>query len=145
MDSSSTNEVAHDFPPYFKVYKDGRIEWYTAVITVDARHDPSTGVQSKDVVISSETSVKARIFILKIDGPDRKQPVFVHYHGGVYVLSSTECDDDPKLNPEVDVNLKSMVGDRVLVCVAEKDLIRDRGLAYCDILLKSEWHGSGVL
>ncbi|KAK1560105.1 hypothetical protein Q3G72_022193 [Acer saccharum] len=88
MDSSSTNEVAHDFPPYFKVYKDDRIERYTAVITVDARHDPSTGVQSKDVVISSETSVKARIFIPKIDGSNRKLPVFVHYHGGGFCVGS---------------------------------------------------------
>ncbi|KAK0571109.1 hypothetical protein LWI29_011250 [Acer saccharum] len=56
--------------------------------------------------------------------------------------SSTGRDDDPKLNPEVDVNLKSMVGDRVLVCAVEKDLIRDRGLAYYDVLLKSEWNGN---
>ncbi|KAK4849065.1 hypothetical protein QYF36_020386 [Acer negundo] len=33
-------------------------------------------------MISLETDVKAHIFIPKIDGPDRKLPVFVHYHGG---------------------------------------------------------------
>ncbi|KAK4849119.1 hypothetical protein QYF36_021074 [Acer negundo] len=55
---------------------------------------------------------------------------------GLKLNSGTGRDDDPKLNPVVDVNLKSMVGDRVLVCVAEKDLIRDRGLAYYDILLR---------
>ncbi|KAK3195746.1 hypothetical protein Dsin_027056 [Dipteronia sinensis] len=235
--------------------------------TVDAGHDPCTGVQSKDVVISLETGVKARIFIPKINGLDRKLPVFIHYHGGGFcagsalgmraknVLTSlvskanimaisieyrlapehplpiayedswaglqwvathsnglgpepwlndhadvgrvflggesaganiahfvavrtgtiglaaglkiqgllvvhpffggkepakmykflypgsTGCDDDPKLNPEVDPNLKSMVGDRLLVCVAEKDWLRNRGLAYYETLNKSGWNG----
>ncbi|TXG64361.1 hypothetical protein EZV62_011355 [Acer yangbiense] len=78
MDSSSTNEVAHDFPPYFKVYKDGRIERYTAVVTVDACHDPSTGVQSKDVMISSETVSKANIIAISIEyrlAPEHPLPI----------------------------------------------------------------------
>ncbi|TXG64358.1 hypothetical protein EZV62_011352 [Acer yangbiense] len=84
MDSSSTNEVAHDFSPYFKVYKDDRIERYTAVITVDAGHD---------LVILLETGIKAHIFISKIDGPDRKLPVFVHNHGrGFCVGSALGCE-----------------------------------------------------
>ncbi|KAK1560891.1 hypothetical protein Q3G72_031980 [Acer saccharum] len=269
MDSISTNEITHNFPPFFKVYKDGRVERYMVFETADAGHDPSTGVQSKDVVISPETGVKARIFIPKIDGPIRKLPVFVHYHGGgfcagsamgkrgktmltalvskaniiaisieyrlapehplpiayedswaglqwvathtnglgpepwlnsyadlgrvflggesaganiahfvaiqagtiglaagglkiqgllivhpffggkepdemykVMCPNSTGCDDDPKLNPEVDPNLKSMAGDRVLVCVAEKDWLRNRGVAYYEILNKSGWNGN---
>ncbi|KAL5788398.1 hypothetical protein ACOSP7_005347 [Xanthoceras sorbifolium] len=271
MDSSSTNEITHDFPPFFKVYKDGSVERYMVFETVDAGHDAITGVQSKDVVISSETGVKARIFIPKIDGPDRKLPLFVHYHGGGFCIgsalgmrtkhmltsfvskgnimaisvdyrlapehtlpiayedswaglqwvathsnglgpepwlndhadlgrvflggesaganiahfvavragttttglaglkvdgllivhpffggkepdkmykflcpSSTGCDDDPRLNPEVDPNLKSMVADRVLVCVAEKDWLRNRGVAYYETLRKSSngWNGN---
>ncbi|KAI9180779.1 hypothetical protein LWI28_008094 [Acer negundo] len=234
MDSISTNEITHNFPPFFKVYKDGRVERYMMFETADAGHDPSTGVQSKDVVISPETGVKARIFIPKIDGSINKLPVFVHYHGGGFCAgsamgkrdswaglqwvathtnglgpepwlnnhadlgrvflggesaganiahfeavragtiglvaglkiqgllivhpffvvkepdkmykflcpSSTGCNDDPKLNPEVDPNLKSTAGDRVLVCVAEKDWLRNRGVAYYEILNKSGWNGN---
>ncbi|KAK1560178.1 hypothetical protein Q3G72_023243 [Acer saccharum] len=364
MDSNSGSaDITHNFPPFFKVHKDGRIERYAVFQHAPAGLDPTTGIESKDVVVSPDTGVKARIFLPKINGPDQKLPLIVHYHGGGFCLgsaldlpfkffltslaaqanavaitidyrlapehhlpaahndswaglqwvashangqgpeswlnehvdfgrvylvgesaganiasyvaikagvtglaglniigtllvhpyfgvkepdrmyefmcptstgfdndpiinpavdpnlkmlksdkvlvcvaekdslrnrggesvganiahflavragtsigfaglkieglvmvhpffgatkeldkiiemykfmypSSTGRDDDPKLNPEVDVNLKSMVGDRVLVCAAEKDLIRDRGLAYYDVLLKSEWNGN---
>ncbi|KAK2665133.1 hypothetical protein Ddye_003707 [Dipteronia dyeriana] len=69
-DGDKSHYFDYPIPNDPKVYKDDRIERYTSVITVDPRHDPSMGVQSKDVMISSETSVKARIFIQKIDGPD---------------------------------------------------------------------------
>ncbi|KAK2665125.1 hypothetical protein Ddye_003699 [Dipteronia dyeriana] len=42
MDSISTNEIIGDIPPFFKVYKDGRVERYTVFETVEAGHDPST-------------------------------------------------------------------------------------------------------
>ncbi|KAJ0010919.1 hypothetical protein Pint_34452 [Pistacia integerrima] len=269
MDSSST-EISHDFPPFFKVYKDGRVERYQ-ILDGGAKHiptglDPTPGVQSKDVVVSSDTGVKARIFLPKIDGPGKKFPLLVHYHGGGFCLgspfdsisqnfltylvthanfiaisidyrlapehplpiayddslaglqwiathsngsgpepwlneyadlgrvflvgesaganiahyvavqagtigleglkingvlivhpffggkevdkmykylcpSSSGCDDDPKLNPGVDPNLKNMACDRVLVCVAGKDWLRNRGEAYYETLAESEWGG----
>ncbi|KAK3195722.1 hypothetical protein Dsin_027032 [Dipteronia sinensis] len=55
--------------------------------------------------------------------------------------TSSAGDDDPKLNPGVDPNLKDMGCDRVLVCVAEKDWLKNRGVAYYDTLGKSEWGG----
>lgn len=270
MDSSSNSEISHDFPPFFKVYKDGRVERYTildgAPKHVPAGLEPVPGIQSKDVVVSSETGVKARIFLPKIDGPGERFPVLVHYHGGGFCLgspfdsasqnfltylvthanaiaisidyrlapehplpiayddslaalqwiashsegsgpepwlneyadlgrvflvgesaganiahyvavqagtigldglkingvlivhpffggkevdkmykylcpTSSGRDDDPKLNPGVDPNLKNMGCDRVLVCVAEKDWLRNRGEAYYETLAKSEWGG----
>ncbi|KAG5548120.1 hypothetical protein RHGRI_013726 [Rhododendron griersonianum] len=52
--------------------------------------DPQSGVESKDVVISPETGVKARIFLPKIDGPDQtKLPLLVHYHGGAFCVGSS--------------------------------------------------------
>ncbi|KAH9695653.1 Abhydrolase 3 domain-containing protein [Citrus sinensis] len=267
MDSGDS-EITHNFRPYFKVYKDGRVERYRVFQSVDAGIDPTTGVQSKDVIITPETGVKARIFLPKINGPDQKLPVLVHYHGGAFCLGSafgvmskhfltslvsqaniiaisvdyrlapehplpiayddswaglhwvaahsnglgpepwlndhadlgrvflagesaganiahyvavqagatklasikihgllivhpffgaeepdelykylcpgsSGSDDDPKLNPAVDPNLKNMAaGDRVLVCVAEKDGLRNRGVAYCETLAKSERGGN---
>lgn len=263
--ASNTEQVTHDFPPYFKVYKDGTIERYLNTVYVPPGLDTATGVQSKDVVVSPETGVKARIFIPKIDGPPQKLPLLVHYHGGAfsiasafdtngtnyltslvshgniiavsidyrlapehplpigyddswaalqwvathsngsgpepwlnkyadpgqvflegesaganiahhvavraggtglaglkitgvlavhpffgvkqhgalykYVCPSSDLDDDPNLNPEVDPNLKKMACKRVLVCVAENDELRDRGGAYYGTLAKSEWGG----
>ena len=48
--------------------------------------DSKTGVQTNDVVVSPESGVSARPFIPKINGPDQKFPLVVHYHGGSSVL-----------------------------------------------------------
>ncbi|KAM3742927.1 hypothetical protein ACB098_07G105200 [Castanea mollissima] len=268
MDSSN-NETTHEFPPYFKVYKDGRIERYPdrfgkegQGLVVPTGLDSKTGVQTKDVVVSPESGVSARLFIPKINGPDQKFPLVVHYHGGgfctgspfmkifhnflvslaseanVFVISvdyrlapdhplpvahedswaamrwisahSNGQGPEPWLNqyadfgrvfvagesaganiahyvavqagatglagpnvigsilvhpyfggkepdkmidymyptkdrimyPEVDPNLSKMGGKKVLVCVAEKDWLKDDGVGYCETLRKSGWNGS---
>ncbi|KAJ4716353.1 Alpha/beta hydrolase-3 [Melia azedarach] len=272
MDSTKIeNEISHDFPPFFKVHKDGRVERYPFLESLSKCTppglDPKTAVQSKDVVISPKTGVKARIFVPKVlDGQGQKLPLLVHYHGGGFCLgspldtitrdfltyfvtqaniiaisidyrlapehplpiayddswaglqwvashsngtgpepwlnehadfgrvflagesaganiahyvavqagasrlaglkiigvlivhpyfgcekpdelykymcpTSSGCDDDPKLNPGVDPNLKSMGCSRVLVCVAEKDWLKNRGIGYYETLAKSEWKG----
>ncbi|XP_044488191.1 probable carboxylesterase 4, mitochondrial [Mangifera indica] len=263
---SSSKEIIHDFPPFFKVYKDGTIERYIIADYVPTGLDPTTGIQTKDVVISPETGVKVRLFITKLDGPNKKLPVVVHFHGGGFSIgsafdtpannflkflvsqveiiaisidyrlgpenllpiayndsweglqwvashslglgpepwlneyadlgqvflagesaganiahhvairagttglvgskvigalivhpffvgkevdemykyicpTSSGCDDDPKLNPSVDPNLKSMGCDKVLVFVAEKDRLRNLGVGYYESLVNSEWPG----
>ncbi|GKV22468.1 hypothetical protein SLEP1_g32337 [Rubroshorea leprosula] len=267
---STTNDLVHEFPPFLKVYKDGRVERYAFMGTdpIPAGLDPKTGVQSKDVVISPETGVKARIFMPKIDQPGQKLPLLIHYHGGgfcigsaldnvawnflTYLVSlgnmmaisveyrlapehplpiayddswaglqwvashfngsgpepwinehadlnrvfllgesagatithdvavragavglvglkvvgilmvhpffggketdemykylcptSSGRDDDPRLNPVVDPNLGKMACQRVMVFVAEKDWLRNRGQAYYETLGKSGWGGTG--
>ncbi|XWS62883.1 hypothetical protein CRYUN_Cryun06bG0048800 [Craigia yunnanensis] len=264
---SSTHEIIHDCPPFFKVFKDGRVERYIVTEPAMAGLDPKTGVQSKDVVVSP--GVRARIFMPEIRSPGRKLPLLVHYHGGgfsvgsafdtltqkmvtplviqanIIVISidyrlapehllpiahddswaglqwvathangqgpepwlnekadlgrvflsgesaganiahyvavqagatklvglkiigmlivhpffgsketneynmykyicptSTGFNHDPKLNPEVDPNLKQMACDKVIVLVAEKDRLRSRGEAYYETLVKSEWGGN---
>ncbi|XP_022727027.1 2-hydroxyisoflavanone dehydratase-like [Durio zibethinus] len=76
----STNEIIKDFSPFFRVFKDGRVERHFVMEPATARLDPKTGVQSKDVVVSP--GVRARIFMPEIRSPDRKLPLLVHYHGG---------------------------------------------------------------
>ncbi|KAH7865956.1 hypothetical protein Vadar_013585 [Vaccinium darrowii] len=87
---SNTDEIAHKFPPFFQVHKDGRVERFMNSVFVPPTIDPQTGVESKDVLISPETGVKARIFLPKINGPDpiKKLPLVVHYHGGGFCLAS---------------------------------------------------------
>jgi acetyl esterase/lipase len=263
---SSINQTTHEFPPYFKVHRDGRIERYGVPDYFSTGLDPKTQVQSKDVVVLSESGVSARLFLPKVNGPDRKLPLVVHYHGGGFCIGSpfvetfhnfllslasaanavvisvdyrlapehplpTAHEDawaslqwiathskgkgpdpwlneyadfgrvflagesaganiahyvavqagatgldgpniigllmvhpffggkepskmygfmcptsagfrDPIIYPAVDPKLPSMAGAKVLVCLAEKDSLRDRGLDYCETLSKSGWGGT---
>jgi A/G-specific adenine glycosylase len=266
FDMDNSNEITHDFSPFFKVYKDGRIERSLVLEDLPAGLDPETGVLSKDVVISPDSGVKARIFIPEIVGSDQKLPLLVHYHGGGFCVgsafhiltknvltpivsrgnviaisidyrlapehllpiayndswdglewiaghsnglgpepwlnnhvdfgkvfltgesaganiahylavqvgangwaglklagvilvhpffgykdvdemhkylcpTSSGGDDDPRLNPAVDPNLSKMGCQKALVCVAEKDFLRDRGEAYYKTLATSGWPG----
>ncbi|KAK9988326.1 hypothetical protein SO802_028565 [Lithocarpus litseifolius] len=49
---------------------------------------------------------------------------------------------DPILYPEVDLNLSKMAGKKMLVCVAEKDWLKDTGVGYCATSRKSGWNAS---
>lgn len=49
--------------------------------------------------------------------------------------------DDPWINPAQDPSLSRLGCERVLIFVAEKDVLRDRGLYYKELLEKSGWHG----
>ncbi|PIA56395.1 hypothetical protein AQUCO_00700607v1 [Aquilegia coerulea] len=59
------------------------------------------------------------------------------------VSLSAPNKDDPRINP-VGADAPSLSGlgcKRVLVCVAEKDIFRDRGWLYCETLRKCGWTG----
>ncbi|RZC83401.1 hypothetical protein C5167_046186 [Papaver somniferum] len=49
--------------------------------------------------------------------------------------------DDPLINPCKDTNLSSLGCRRLLVFVAEEDLVRDRGWLYYETLRNSKWNG----
>ncbi|KAE9447205.1 hypothetical protein C3L33_20905, partial [Rhododendron williamsianum] len=49
--------------------------------------------------------------------------------------------DDPLFNPGKDPNISKMGCGKVLVCVGEKDVLRDRGWYYKEELVKSGWGG----
>lgn len=60
-----------------------------------------------------------------------------------FVCPSRPDNDDPWVNPMVD-GAPSLVGlkcGRVLVCVAGKDILRDRGRLYYEVLGRSGWPG----
>ena len=62
--ASSDSEIAKEFR-FFWVYKDGRVELFEPDCEkIPPSDDPTTGIWSKDVVISSEPPVSGRIFIL---------------------------------------------------------------------------------
>ncbi|KAH9617650.1 hypothetical protein KSS87_012245, partial [Heliosperma pusillum] len=53
---------------------------------------------------------------------------------------TTGCDD-PWINPGMDPEISELAGEKVLVFVAEQDTLRDRGVLYKDLLVKSGWKG----
>jgi hypothetical protein len=66
MDSISStidNEVAIDLTPLIKLYKSGRVERLMGEEVVPPSFDPTTNVESKDVIISKEHNISARLFI----------------------------------------------------------------------------------
>uniref|UniRef100_A0A0E0LVW5 Alpha/beta hydrolase fold-3 domain-containing protein n=1 Tax=Oryza punctata TaxID=4537 RepID=A0A0E0LVW5_ORYPU len=60
---------------------------------------------------------------------------------------TTTGEDDPLINPLVDgaPALDALACDRVLVCIGEGDVLRDRGRAYYDRLTSSGWRGEAEI
>uniref|UniRef100_A0A0E0QK89 Alpha/beta hydrolase fold-3 domain-containing protein n=1 Tax=Oryza rufipogon TaxID=4529 RepID=A0A0E0QK89_ORYRU len=60
---------------------------------------------------------------------------------------ATTGEDDPLINPLVDGApvLDALACDRVLVCIGEGDVLRDRGRAYYDRLTSSGWRGEAEI
>lgn len=88
MDSS--NEIAHDFSPLLRIYKDGRVERLLGTATVPPSDpDPSTGVSSKDILICPSTGLSARLYLPKPPHPPpHKLPILVYFHGGGFCIES---------------------------------------------------------
>ncbi|KAK1431224.1 hypothetical protein QVD17_14526 [Tagetes erecta] len=87
---ASSTEIAHDFSPLIRVYKDGRVERQFTTPRLPPSTDPVTGVQSKDIFISPNPEVKSRIFLPKInpDDPPKKLPLIIYVHGGGFCIGS---------------------------------------------------------
>ncbi|XP_045833088.1 probable carboxylesterase 12 [Trifolium pratense] len=91
MDSNSTinNEIAIDIPPILRVYKNGHVENLMSEEIVPPSLDPTTKVESKDVVISKEHNISARLFIPKTTyPPTQKLPIFIYFHGGAFCIET---------------------------------------------------------
>nr|XP_043626907.1 probable carboxylesterase 7 [Erigeron canadensis] len=87
MDTSA-EEIAMDIPNLVRVYKDGHFEKFYVPDIVPTGIDPSTGVNSKDVVYSPETNMFVRLYIPKNATPTRKLPLLIFFHGGGFIIES---------------------------------------------------------
>ena len=88
--ASTDSEIAKEFR-FFRVYIDGRVELFEPDCEkIPPSDDPTTGVRSKDVVISSEPPVSARIFIAyEAQNPNQKKlPLLFYVHGGGFCRRS---------------------------------------------------------
>ncbi|XP_050235994.1 2-hydroxyisoflavanone dehydratase-like [Mercurialis annua] len=86
---TETKEVAKEFR-FFNVYKDGTVDlFFKNWKTVPPSDDPVTGVRSKDVTISTQPPVSARIFLPKLQNLNQnKNPVLFYIHGGGFSMMS---------------------------------------------------------
>ncbi|XP_051146222.1 2-hydroxyisoflavanone dehydratase-like [Andrographis paniculata] len=90
MSSSATSgDILHDFTPILRHYKDGRIERLMGAAAVPPSLDPTTGVQSKDVQISPDLPLSARLYLPKTAAaPATKLPLLFYFHGGAFLIES---------------------------------------------------------
>nr|GEX78586.1 probable carboxylesterase 2 [Tanacetum cinerariifolium] len=84
---------------FLKVHDDGRCERFVGTTILPSGVDPLTGVHSKDIVISPETNLNARIYVPKNATKGRKLPILIYYHGGGFVVDSPRSTTyQPALN-----------------------------------------------
>lgn len=91
MDPNSApddDQILRNFHPWFRLYKDGRVQRLMGEDKVPAGIDPVTGVQSKDITINPETGLSARMFLPKAAGTAEKLPLLIYIHGGAFCICS---------------------------------------------------------
>lgn len=95
MDSTKpSSEIAHDFSPLIRVYKDGKVERLVGNDTVPPSFDPKTNVDSKDVVYSppnndnNNNALSARLYLPRNTNNNNKLPLLVYIHGGGFCIET---------------------------------------------------------
>ncbi|XP_038724120.1 2-hydroxyisoflavanone dehydratase-like [Tripterygium wilfordii] len=88
--ASPDKEVAGEVPHVIRVYKDGSVERLLSWPSVppSPNPDPQTGVSSKDITISENPKISARLYLPKIEPDDQKLPILVYFHGGAFCIGS---------------------------------------------------------
>ncbi|GAB4851115.1 hypothetical protein Ancab_030409 [Ancistrocladus abbreviatus] len=87
--AAETREIAHEFLPFIRIYKDGSIDRLIDPPPVPpSLNDPQTGVSSKDIVLFPTTGVSARIYLPPLTSPTQKFPILVYFHGGGFCVGS---------------------------------------------------------
>ncbi|PWA38846.1 putative carboxylesterase 12 [Artemisia annua] len=86
---SHPDEILYDHSPFILIHKNGRIERLVGEELSSAGTDQDTGVQSKDVLISPETGLRARLYAPgTITSQKQKLAVLIYFHGGGFVIGS---------------------------------------------------------
>ena len=88
--SSSDTQTIHSFPPFFQILQNGVVKRFFDDKLISPTKDTpnSHGVITRDVVVSAENKVGARLFLPANSDPTRKLPVLVYVHGGAFSIGS---------------------------------------------------------
>ncbi|XVE81557.1 hypothetical protein DITRI_Ditri15bG0074400 [Diplodiscus trichospermus] len=86
----TAKEVVKELPGLIRVYKDGSVErlFGSPYVPPSAEPDPETGVSSKDITISENPLVSARLYLPRLVQSSEKLPILVYFHGGAFCLES---------------------------------------------------------
>ncbi|KAK8491753.1 hypothetical protein V6N13_070141 [Hibiscus sabdariffa] len=99
--ASNVKEVATEILNFIRVYKDGSVDRLAgSPIVPPSASDPETGVSSKDIIVSQNPPISARIYLPKhlLDQCQHpKIPILVYFHGGGFCLESAFSFDETKL------------------------------------------------
>ncbi|KAL0422646.1 UNVERIFIED_CONTAM: 2-hydroxyisoflavanone dehydratase [Sesamum latifolium] len=110
--STNSSAVLYAIYPFIRVYKDGRVERLVGTEVVPASVDPTTGVRSKDVVITApELHISARLYLPKTATSTHKLPLLVYFHGGAFFTESA-------FSPTYHNHLNSIVAEANVVAVS---------------------------
>ncbi|KAF5951003.1 hypothetical protein HYC85_012996 [Camellia sinensis] len=86
--ANSADEIAHEFLPLLRVYKDGTVHRLHSTPPVPPSvFSTTTAVSSKDLTISPSTGVTARIYLPPLT-TTTKLPILVYFHGGGFCVGS---------------------------------------------------------
>ncbi|TKY51124.1 2-hydroxyisoflavanone dehydratase [Spatholobus suberectus] len=86
--SDNPKEIVAEIPTYIRVFSDGTVERPRQAPFVPASiDDPPTGVSSKDIVISHNPPLSARLYLPKLTTLDHL-PILVYFHGGGFFFES---------------------------------------------------------
>ncbi|KAI9127856.1 hypothetical protein K1719_000849 [Acacia pycnantha] len=91
MDPNSApdnGQILRHFPPWFRLYKDGRVQRLMGEEKIPAGTDPVSGVQSKDITINPQTGLSTRMFLPKAPSSAGKLPLLIYIHGGAFCICS---------------------------------------------------------
>lgn len=110
---SIDKEVVSELPPFFRVYKDGTVERTRgSPIVPPSAENPETGVSSKDITISEDPRILARVYLPKLSKPTtQKLPILVYYHGGAFCIESAFSLVETKL-------MNSLVSEAKIVAIS---------------------------
>ncbi|XP_038723900.1 2-hydroxyisoflavanone dehydratase-like [Tripterygium wilfordii] len=88
--ASPAKVVARELRHLIRVYTDGSVERIvdSPYLPPSPNPDPATGVSSKDIIISENPKLSARLYLPKIQHHHQKLPILVHFHGGAFCLGS---------------------------------------------------------
>ena len=88
--ASITKEVEKELLPFVRMYKDGSVERLVGSPYVPpSPQDPETGVSSKDITISKDPSISARLYLPRLNQTHhQKLSILVYFHGGGFCIES---------------------------------------------------------
>ncbi|XP_015888015.3 2-hydroxyisoflavanone dehydratase [Ziziphus jujuba] len=90
--ASASKEVSTEILPYIRVYKDGTVERLLKIPTVPPSPcDPETGISSKDITVSLNPPISARLYLPDVTANQNNQklPILIYFHGGGFCVESS--------------------------------------------------------